>query len=112
MDLNSTGVGRRVVVGSEFAATLLDAQAREARGQRLARSPTTPHLAATPPRCKSRHLRPAALVTTAYHQPQAGIIIKSIESDEQNELFSFTFNCLNFINKRDYLHRIRHIGYH
>lgn len=65
VDLNSTGVGRRVVVGSEFAATLLDARAREVRGQRLARSPTAPHLAASPPRCKSQHLRTASLVTTA-----------------------------------------------
>lgn len=33
VDLNNTGVGRRVLVGSEFAATLLDARAREARGR-------------------------------------------------------------------------------
>lgn len=87
--LNSTGVGRRVVVGSEFAATLLDARA-EVRGPRLARSPTTPHLAATPPRCKSRHLRSASLVTTTYHQLQAEVIQYSIR---QMLYFNWWWTC-------------------
>ncbi|CAB3256683.1 unnamed protein product [Arctia plantaginis] len=45
------------------------ALAHEARRRPLARSPTTPHLAASPPTCKSLNLHLRRI--TIYHQPLA-----------------------------------------